>query len=320
MGAPVEWWSPEEVAAYFAKQGGYTLHDYLDPWAIRQGRTPRTILAGQPTDDSELAAALAMSLVEYPDLNEGDLYLRLRDFIHGNNAEGKRKSYLTEKAYGKGGTLEDALKPEAYEDSLARFGRGEVRTPPSNGSLMRCIGIPLAFHRAKLWDIAEMAERPSLVTHRNPSSVAACVAYAAMVNLILSGEHPAEAWEVTRKAIASLTPLGTTAAMKEILAIEPTRPDYETEIKGKEGWVVLSLRVALWASLTATSFRDGIQKAVSVGGDTDTYAAIAGGILGSHFGCRGIPPEWKESLQGGIVMECLASSLYDISESRYSLR
>jgi len=65
--------------------------------------------------------------------------------------------------------------------------------------------------------------------------------------------------------------------------------DYESEMKGKEAGALLSLRVAVWASLTATDFRDGLIKAVSVGGDTDTYAAIAGGILGARFGYRAIP-------------------------------
>jgi len=90
-------------------------------------------------------------------------------------------------------------------------------------------------------------------------------------------------------------------------------PNYETEMKGKEGYVVLSLRVAAWASVSATDFRDGIIKAVSVGGDTDTYAAIAGGILGARFGTQGIPAEWQAVLQGREIMEDLASKLYELS-------
>jgi len=45
-------------------------------------------------------------------------------------------------------------------------------------------------------------------------------------------------------------------------------------MKGKEGWCVLSLRVAVWASLTATDFRYGLIKAVSDRRRTDTYAAM----------------------------------------------
>ncbi len=105
------------------------------------------------------------------------------------------------------------------------------------------------------------------------------------------------------------------AAMDKVMAIEPTKPDYLTEMKGKEGYVVLSLRVAVWAATTADSFADGILKAISVGGDTDTYAAIAGGALGAHYGVESVPEAWREILQGREKMLSLADGLYAIAHS-----
>ena len=102
---------------------------------------------------------------------------------------------------------------------------------------------------------------------------------------------------------------------KTALAIEPIKPEYDSEMKGKEGYSVLSLRVALWASINAESFVDGIEKAISVGGDTDTYAAITGGILGAHYGIGGIPTKWLNAVQGKAKMVELADQLYDIAHS-----
>lgn len=306
MGAPVEWWTPPQVAEYFGKLGGLTLHDYLDPWAIQQGRKPRTVLAGQPTDDSELAAALATSLVEYKGLDERDLYQRLRDFIHGNTPAGRR-SILTEKAYGSGGTLRSALEPSTYEASCEKFARGEVSMLPSNGSLMRSIGVPLLCAGGRFATLLDVAARQSRVTHRNEDSVAACKAFSLYVAYVLGGFSPKHAWDRVSRINAA------DPALRAVLQMPIARPEYETEMVGKEGGAVLSLKVAVWATTTATDFRDGLERAISVGGDTDTYGAIAGGILGACFGYESIPAEWRLNLQGRALMESLADSLYCIA-------
>ncbi len=101
--------APEGILADIAARGGLTPHefkpfDYLDPW-----KKKRIMSAGQPTDDSELAAALAESLIAFPGFYPEDAFGRLRSFIHD------RKSVLTEIAYGSGGTLRAALTPPTYE-------------------------------------------------------------------------------------------------------------------------------------------------------------------------------------------------------------
>ena len=308
FGAPVEWFTPAKVAEYFTEHG-YAFRDYENPWDIKRGKIPPgTVKAGQPTDDSELAAALAQSLVAKKGVCAEDIYYRLRSFIHD------RKSILTDKAFGMGGTLIAALEPATHQESVAKFKANEIRTPPSNGSLMRCIAIPLLYFCRPIDVVVERAKKQSLVTHQNEESVAACMLFSVYAVLVLNGLPPSKAWERAKKLFSRLEPAGLSdEAKRTVLSIEPTMPNYETEMKGKEGYVVLSLRVAAWASVSATDFRDGIIKAVSVGGDTDTYAAIAGGILGARFGTQGIPAEWQAVLQGREIMEDLASKLYELS-------
>lgn len=57
------------------------------------------------------------------------------------------------------------------------------------------------------------------------------------------------------------------------------------DVKGKtKGWVLHALYCACWAWYRATSYQDGIDTIIRLGGDTDTNAAIAGGLLGAKFG------------------------------------
>jgi ADP-ribosyl-[dinitrogen reductase] hydrolase len=308
MGAPVEWWDPEKVAAYFDKVGGYRFHDYYNPWSAKLKKPLKIIHAGQPTDDSELTAALATSLVERRGLESDDLYERLRSFIHG------RKSILTDKAFGSGGTLRAALSYETYAESEARFLNGDIPTPPTNGSLMRCVPIPLRYRSVSFGELIDRARQQSWVTHQNPESVAACMLYTLWVALVLSGMSIAEAWRFATNLLPLIEKDGLDS-FESVLAIEPTKPEYKTEIEGKEGHPALSLRVAVWAAVHAKDYRSGIINAISVGGDTDTYAAIAGGVLGAHFGIDGIPQEWRESVQGYEIMQSLGARLYELARN-----
>lgn len=311
--APYEWtWTPEEIAADLEIRGGLIPHEYvpfdfIDPWDKNKRRI---IKAGQPTDDSELAAALAKSLIEMKGLDEKNLYYWLRSFIKG------RKSILTKLAYGKGSTLDAALTPETYEASLAKFDRGEIQTPPSNGSLMRCVPIPLLAY-GDLDKLVELSRRQSWVTHRNPRAVAACIAYSIMVHYILTGLTPRMAWYSTRSVITALSidePFRS--ALQEIAELDVLNPpNFKTEIEPIKGSAVLSLRIAVWASIHAESFADGIIKVGLLAGDTDTYGAIAGGILGAYYGIEGIPKRWIDALQGKSVLIELADQLYDLAHS-----
>ena len=70
------------------------------------------------------------------------------------------------------------------------------------------------------------------------------------------------------------------------------------EIKST-GYVVDTLEAALWCNLNSSSFRECILLAVNLGDDTDTVAAVAGGLAGIIYGVggeRGIPEEWINQL------------------------
>lgn len=70
------------------------------------------------------------------------------------------------------------------------------------------------------------------------------------------------------------------------------------EIKSS-GYVVDTLAAALWCFKQTNNYKDCIRLAVGLGGDTDTIAAVAGGLAGIAYGCggeNGIPYDWIDTI------------------------
>ena len=65
------------------------------------------------------------------------------------------------------------------------------------------------------------------------------------------------------------------------------------------GWTVYTTRLALRCLLDAEDFRSGVERVVRLAGDADTNGAVAGALLGAHFGASAIPASWLEALLRG---------------------
>lgn len=69
----------------------------------------------------------------------------------------------------------------------------------------------------------------------------------------------------------------------------------ESEIKSS-GYVVATLEAAIWCLLNTKTYEECVLKAVNLGSDTDTVAAVAGALAGCLYGLEGIPEKWFEGL------------------------
>ena len=56
--------------------------------------------------------------------------------------------------------------------------------------------------------------------------------------------------------------------------------------------IIDSFEAAIWCLITTDSYKECMLKAVNLGDDTDTVAAIAGGFAGLYYGYEAIPQEW----------------------------
>lgn len=146
-----------------------------------------------------------------------------------------------------------------------------------NGSLMRIA--PLAFTDATDDEVRAV----SAVTHVHPISTQACVD---MVHVM--------------RALAVGAPLAEAVPGYEGLLATP-----EAEVRSG-GFVRDTYRAALWCLVTTSSYEACALRAVNLGDDTDTTAAVAGALAGIVYGADAIPASWLATLRGRDLIErCL---------------
>ena len=187
---------------------------------------------------------------------------------------------------------------------------GTTEQDNGNGSLMRIL--PIAFYLHRL--IEKMSRyapggRPASVsfcyihnisslTHAHKRSQIACGIYVLIAYFILSDEE-----KNLKQAIDS----GLKAAKSDFYNKNLyEREEYAKELKHYKrlfkkdfaklsveeikstGYVVDTLEAALWCLLNTDNYKDCVLKAVNLGGDTDTVAAVAGGLAGMFYGVDGM--------------------------------
>ena len=157
-----------------------------------------------------------------------------------------------------------------------------------NGSLMRTAPLALAY----LHDepaLIDAARAISALTHFDSEAGEACVLWClAIRHAVLSGQ-------VDVRAGLTRLPADRAAVWADRLDVaERSRPaDF-----ARNGWVVEALQGA-WSAISGTStLPDGLAAAVRGGRDTDTVAAIAGGLLGAAHGASAVPAPWRDVLHG----------------------
>ena len=149
-------------------------------------------------------------------------------------------------------------------------------------------------------------EAMSRVTHNHPHSISACHAYTAVLMAILNDNNKESCLNAMQPGAGPNDLLPKRVALQ--LQDAHSYP-YDPGAWPGRGSAEFSLYTALWCFKHATSFSDGIEKAVRIGGDTDTYAAIAGGLLGAYYGYDAIPEDWRNAILGHNVMYEFAQTL-----------
>jgi ADP-ribosyl-[dinitrogen reductase] hydrolase len=173
-----------------------------------------------------------------------------------------------------------------------------------NGSLMRIL--PLLFY-VKDFDIIkrfDAVKEVSSITHAHIRSVIACFIYIEYALLLLDGKNKEEAFGGMKEKVNDFLTNNPICSQMEIdkfhRVLENQVGDYEpvklAALKEQEisssGYVLHSLEASLWCLLNSDTYEETVLKAVNLGEDTDTTAAIAGGLAGLLYGYESIPEEW----------------------------
>ena len=216
------------------------------------------------TDDSVMTAAVASAILMTGDLN--DLETFKTNVVSEMRRFGERYPGLT---YG------------------PRFERWLLSDDPrpyhslGNGSGMRVS--PVAWAADSLSQCLSLAKASAEVTHDHPDGIAGACTVAGAVYLARMGESK----ERIRDHVTRYYPLDFT--------LDEIRPDYQFDVS-----CAGSVPQAMESFLEAEDFEDAIRNAVSLGGDSDTIACMAGAVAAAFFG---IPKEIRDAVMAFITGE-----------------
>lgn len=172
-----------------------------------------------------------------------------------------------------------------YGSSFKRFlAQGSHVCPGSthNGAVMRVS--PVGYLASSLDECMEMARESALPSHDTPQAIAAAQAAAAAVFMARTGRSKHEIREFLESQFGYNLHRSYDQVRAEVLQARASRDtDYEASherIVGAEP----AVQDALIAFLAGSDYEDVIRKAIYMGGDADTEAAIAGGIAAAYYG------------------------------------
>lgn len=188
-------------------------------------------------------------------------------------------------------------------------GLNDVRSN-GNGSLMRIHPFVLYAHykMMPLKDWEPMIFEASALTHAHERSKLACGIYAYILMHLLSDSNIGAVETALRRAALHYQDNAEYTHYARLFD-----PGFEnldvSEIKSS-GYVVDTLEAAVWCLLTTDNYKDCVLKAVNLGNDTDTVAAIVGGLAGALYGYEAIPKEWRDTLIKRKHIEAMCERAY----------
>jgi ADP-ribosyl-[dinitrogen reductase] hydrolase len=178
--------------------------------------------------------------------------------------------------------------------------RGEYDN--GNGALMRVLPLAL-WHKGDEQSLIDMAAKQCLPTHGHPRSAVACAMLCLWARAELAGDQ--SSWD---KADASLRNLGPKIGLPAE-EIDLVLDSAQLQRASGSGYVVDTLWSAHLVLDEARDYADAVRRAIALGNDTDTTAAVAGGIAGIRYGLSGIPATWRERLRGRDIVVDLQAAL-----------
>lgn len=274
LGVPYEFAAPIPVGTACMVGGG------LGPYA-----------PGEWSDDTQMAVCIARVAAAGADLTTPDgLDAVAAGFLdwqaHGASDIGVQTSRVLAEARTTSGPL--AAGMTAAAERQAASGRA------GNGALMRTAIIGLtALNDAER--TADAAGKVAALTHAHPLCTEACVLWSEAVRVaVVDGR-------LDVRAGLRLLPADRRGDWEGWINAAETQPAASFT---RNGYTVTALQAA-WAAIWSTRHVTGpdhveaaLQAAIAIGHDTDTIAAIAGGLLGARYGASGLPTDLARRVHG----------------------
>ncbi|MGN0395788.1 MAG: ADP-ribosylglycohydrolase family protein [Coprococcus sp.] len=285
LGVPLEFASREELSA--------------NPVNEMMGYGTYPVPKGSWSDDSSMALASLAALHD-----EGvNLSKTMDNFVAW---EQNGEFTPSGDVFDEGNTCSTAIYNYMKSGDITTCGaRGEDSN--GNGSLMRilpvCIYLKYLQDESDLDDNSaiEIIHNMSALTHAHIRSKMACGIYFFCVReLAKRTDSLQELLQTALEAAFSFYASDNESKQeltyfKRIKNVQELQAIPELQINSG-GYVIESIEAALWSLLNTSSYEECVLKAVNLGHDTDTTAAIAGGLAGIYYGYENIPERWKQDI------------------------
>ncbi len=185
-----------------------------------------------------------------------------------------------------------------YGGSFARWLKNPNPKPYNsygNGAAMRVS--PCGFAAKSMEDARKMARAVTNVTHNHPESIKAAEAVAAAVFMARTGSSMTQIRDYIEKNYYKID-----------FTLDGIRERYTFDVSCQG-----SVPQAFASFFESTGFEDAIRNAVSIGGDSDTIAAITGGMAETYYG---IPEKLKK--REVAFMDNTQLAILNAFEARYA--
>jgi ADP-ribosyl-[dinitrogen reductase] hydrolase len=234
---------------------------------------------GEFTDDTQMALVQAESLLARGRVDEEDLFARFQAWSTG--APDIRRQTA---AVLRGGR---SWRSAARHHDLTR-----PRASAGNGGLMRATPSAVWFAAAPLEECLLAGRRLDAVTHGDPATQWGAALYQALLREALRGDDP---WSALPGLLERLPP--RQSRYRDLL--DPAWHPRAGDLGNGTVWVCLAQ--AVWSVRRAACFAEALENAIDLGGDTDTVAAVTGGLAGALHGESSIPARWTAVLHGTVT-------------------
>lgn len=283
LGAPVE----------FSGRGTF------EPVTTYRPSTFHGLNAGEWTDDTIMALCLAESMIERNGYNSF--------YVMQSYVKWYKNGYNSPKGtcFDIGNQTRIALE-SFIEYPFMDF--DSITSSAGNGTIMRLAPAAIVSLNLSDKDSKKLFQVSALDTHNNSEAIEATILFGFLLKGLLNGMSKKNAFKYAR----SLSPF------KHHIAESVESVDDDSV--GNNGYVITSLGAAWWAFNNTDNFEDAVLKAVNLGGDADTIAAITGQMAGAFYGDESIDKYLKLGLYQTDRFERLTKLLMKVNHGVVKVR
>lgn len=192
-----------------------------------------------------------------------------------------------------------------------------------NGSLMRMLPMIYYIYLKYGMNITplslEKIYRLSALTHAHTVSKTCCVYYVYIGVNILAHNGTGDLHEIIKEAVEIVdhyyfVEREELPSIYQVTGLDCLTDcmDWDRDRIDSSGYVIFTLVFSIWSLWNSTSYEETVLKAVNMGGDTDTTAAVAGSLAGIWYGVEAIPRDWMDSIQNRKLINGICERFFEM--------